>query len=140
MREATSPALAFVYDRGPASAAARLSVCVAYAERQRWPVAGAWTESGEHVARPVAEQPAYRKLLASLLGEHRDGDRDVVLVVTDWDRLHPDPAQQFVACRQIHDAGGWTETTAGDTSLRLVERHRPRRTPRDGRAHAYSNA
>src|SRR5690348_4192326 len=117
--------LAFVYDRHATRTRAilqlRLEACRAYAEAKGWPIVGEWIDIGDH-ALLDEKRPEFDECLARLLAAH-DGGQPVVILVHDWDRLSHDRAQRAIYSRRVELAGGWIETTAGQTS-RPADRHR----------------
>ncbi|MFF3273199.1 hypothetical protein ACFYWU_20075 [Streptomyces chrestomyceticus] len=115
MTGATTPPLAFVYDRCATRSHAmlemRLAGCRAYAERQGWEVAGWWVDFGD--AALGGERPELGALVGVL-------GRQVVVrrafcLVHHWNRFAHDAEGRLTLQRRVAEAGGYSVTTFGES-------------------------
>lgn len=111
------PPLAFIYDRPTGSTpttaqaliAVRITACRMWAEERGYELAGEWIEQSDSEDRPRFTA------LVDVLRVHAKR-REVLCLVNDWDRLHPEPRQQQAYSRRIQQAGGRVETAVGETT------------------------
>ncbi|WP_431999347.1 recombinase family protein [Streptomyces sioyaensis] len=107
--------VAFVYDRCASRSVRylemRLLGCDSYVDRMGWSMAGRWIDRGEEA---LTEQ---RPKLAALLGAMQEAaaERDVLCLVHDWGRLAADDEHRMSLRKRVVAAGGWTETTFGES-------------------------
>lgn len=110
--------LAFIYDRPtggstPTAAralmAVRIAACRVWADERGYQLAGSWVEEDD-----TDNRPRFEAMLSMLRrqAEHRD----VLCLINGWDRLHPVVRQWNVFARRVEQAGGWTETAAGEST------------------------
>lgn len=117
--------LAFVYDRCAGRAHRdvdmRLMGCHAYADGMGWVLAG----GGPWLDRGADALTHHRPQLAEMLDRMRAeaARREVLCLIHSWGRLATDHTHRLVLQQRIIEAGGWTNTTFGESdrnSIRAV--------------------
>ncbi|MET9294255.1 hypothetical protein [Streptomyces sp. NPDC003077] len=112
------PPLAFIYDRNATFnhrlLDMRVDGCRNYAERQRWDIAGTWTDHGDD-ALSNGHRPAFQSLLRRMLEVSRS--RTVLCLVHNWDRYAHDRPSRVDFQQRVALAGGYTATTFNETDL-----------------------
>ncbi|MGW7492220.1 recombinase family protein [Streptomyces sp. NPDC054786] len=110
--------VAFVYDRCATRSRRELEMrmagCDGYADRMGWVLAGRWIDRGDDA---LAKQ---RPQLGALLEAMREeaGRREVLCLVHNWGRLSADGTFRLALQARVVEAGGWTETTFGESDRR----------------------
>ncbi|MDF3290749.1 recombinase family protein [Streptomyces silvisoli] len=112
-----TPPLAFIYDRSTTTNTAalelRLKACAEYVNAQGWGFGGWWVDKGDQ-ALTDDRRPAFDALLRTLEASGESHPR--VCLVHDWTRLSHDSWNRRIFARRIMLAGGWVETTEGETT------------------------
>jgi hypothetical protein len=115
------PLITFLYDRhaAPTKVAleARINLARAYAAEQGWPIAGYWLDVGDD-ALGDTDRPALRMLCNTM---RSNGQRPMVCLIADWDRLARDPDARTRLRLRIRDAGGWTATVDGQDDREPIQ-------------------
>ncbi|BDH15790.1 recombinase family protein [Streptomyces hygroscopicus] len=110
--------MAFVYDRCASRSLRQLEMrmvgCDGYADRRGWVLAGRWIDLGE--AALTTQRPQLGALLEAMRKEA--GRRAVLCLVHNWGRLSADDTLRLVLQARMVEAGGWTETTFGESDRR----------------------
>lgn len=110
--------VAFVYDRCASRFVRHLEVrllgCDSYVDRMGWSMAGRWIDLGEDALT------AQRPKLVALLGAMQEAaaEREVLCLVHNWGRLSADDTERLAFQTRIVNAGGWSETTFGESDRR----------------------
>ncbi|MFI2184633.1 recombinase family protein [Streptomyces sioyaensis] len=111
--------VAFVYDRCASRSLwqleMRMTGCDGYADRMGWVLAGRWIDLGEDAL--TMQRPQLGVLLESMREEA--GRREVLCLVHNWGRLSDDDMDRLAFQARIAEAGGWTETTFGESNRRV---------------------
>lgn len=107
--------VAFVYDRCASRFVRHLEVrllgCDSYVDRMGWSMAGRWIDLGEDALT------VQRPKLVALLDAMRDAaaECEVLCLVHNWGRLAADDEHRMSLRKRVVDAGGWSETTFGES-------------------------
>jgi hypothetical protein len=114
---AASRPLAFIYDRHATEDSTvlemRLKACAKYVSSQGWGFGGWWVDKGDD-ALTNDRRPAFDILLRALQATGSSYPR--VCLVHDFERLSRDDQTRRLFARRVLLAGGWVETTSGETT------------------------
>ncbi|MDT0459631.1 recombinase family protein [Streptomyces sp. DSM 41527] len=110
--------VAFVYDRCASRSLRQLEIrmagCDSYADRRGWVLAGRWIDLGEGAL--TEQRPQLGALLEAM---YEEADRcEVLCLVHNWGRLSADGTLRLALQTRLVEAGGWTETTFGESDRR----------------------
>lgn len=110
--------VALVYDRCASRSVRHLEMrllgCDTYIDRMGWTMAGRWVDLGEDALTE------WRPKLDALLDAMREAaaQREVLCLVHTWERLAADAEYRMSLRKRVVEAGGWTETTFGESDRR----------------------
>ncbi|MFE1175668.1 hypothetical protein [Streptomyces sp. NPDC058773] len=105
----------FVYDRCASRSYRHLEMrmigCESYIDRIGWSMAGRWIDLGGDALTDR------RPRLDALLDAMREAavQREVLCLVHNWGRLAADDALRMSLRKRVVEAGGWTQTTFGES-------------------------
>lgn len=119
--------MAFIYDRHTTddrgALERRLKACVTFARNAEWDIAGYYIDNGPNALSDSC-RPALDRALYVMSAQPRD-DRELVLLVHDWERISRDLLRQGTIIRLARLSGGRTQTvTAGDDTVQARARLR----------------
>lgn len=107
--------VAFIYDRCASRSYRQLEMrmtgCDGYADRMGWVPAGRWIDLGEDAL--TAQRPKFGALLEAM--QERAAEGEVLCLVHNWGRLSADGPERLAFQTRIVKAGGWSETTFGES-------------------------
>jgi hypothetical protein len=107
--------VAFVYDRCASRSYRQLEMrmtgCDSYADRMGWSLAGRWIDLGEDAL--TAQRPKLGALVDAM--QEEAARREVLCLVHNWGRLAADDTERLALQTRIVKAGGWSETTFGES-------------------------
>ncbi|MFJ3948962.1 hypothetical protein ACIPXV_02685 [Streptomyces libani] len=117
MSESMAP-VAFVYDRCASRTVRHLEMrllgCDSYVDRMGWSMAGRWIDRGDDAL--TVQRPKLVALLDAM--QEAAAAREVLCLVHNWGRLSADGPERLAFQTRIVRAGGWSETTFGESDRR----------------------